>query len=190
MQRLPLHVGRGSHQTSRSMWLQVIHLGQGRRGEGRIKCRVLSPSPGPPDAPTPVFRILLTPWVLDQGPWRTPRCLDSDSPPASRPSLRVPLPLQGLSPPASPGEMLPVIRVPTPKPPPPAVSPGSSPGPPGTLHFPGCGSVCVEFLQLPALGRCPVSSLRLLLLQGLQGSLPPPRHSMAKIQDVGPISGT
>ena len=85
-------------------------------------------------------------------------------PPASMPSLRLLLPLQCLSPPASPGEMLPVIRVPTPKPPSPAISPSSSPGPPGILHFPGCGSVCVEFLQLPALGKCPVPSLLLLLL--------------------------
>ena len=85
--------------------------------------------------------------------------------------------------------MLPVIRVPTPQPPPPTVSPSSSPGPPGTLHFPGCGSVFVEFLQLPALGRCPVSSLLLFLLQGLQGSLHPPRHSLARIRGVGPLPG-
>ena len=97
---------------------------------------------------------------------------------------------QTQTPPASPGEMLPVIRVPTPKPPARAVSPSSSPGPPGILHFRGCRSICVEFLQLPALGRCPVSSLLLPLFQGLQGSLHPPRHSLNRIRGVGPVTGT
>ena len=54
-------------------------------------------------------------------------------------------------------------------------------------YFPGCGSVFVEFLKLPALGRCPVSSM---LLPLFQGSLHPPRHSLARIRGVGPISGT
>ena len=68
-------------------------------------------------------------------------------------------------------------------------SPTSSPGTPGILHFPDCDSICVEFLQLPALGRVPVSSLLFLLLQGLQGTLQPPEHSLAKTWGVGLLLG-
>ena len=68
-------------------------------------------------------------------------------------------------------------------------SPTSSPGTPGILHFPDCDSICVEFLQLPALGRGPVSSLLFLLLQGLQGTLQPPEHSLAKTWGVGLLLG-
>ena len=61
---------------------------------------------------------------------------------------------------------------------------------PGILHFPGCRSVCVEFLQLPAPGRGPVSSLLLPLLPGLRGSLHPPGHSLARILGMEPVTGT
>ena len=69
-------------------------------------------------------------------------------------------------------------------------SPTSSPGIPGSWHFPDYDSICVEFLQLQALGRGPFSSLLFLLLQSLQGTLQPPEHSLAKTRGVGPVTGT
>ena len=56
------------YQTSPSTWYSSHFMGRDRRGKGSVKFKVLSPSPGPPDAPTPVFRTLLTLRGLDQGP--------------------------------------------------------------------------------------------------------------------------
>ena len=103
-QRPCLHVGRQRfYQTSSSTWYSSYSMGRDSRGKGSVIFKVLSPSPGPPVAP------ILSPYPPDStgpgpGAWRTPSCLDAGSPLASRPLLR--LPLQGLSPPASPGEML------------------------------------------------------------------------------------
>ena len=67
-QRPSLHVGRQRfYQTSPSTWYSSHFMGRDRKGKGSVKFKV-SPSPGPPDAPTPVFHTLLTLRGLDQGP--------------------------------------------------------------------------------------------------------------------------
>ena len=72
-QRPCLHVGRQRfYQTSSSTWYSSYSMGRDSRGKGSVKFKVLSPSPGPPDAPTPVFHTLLTPRALDQGPGGLP----------------------------------------------------------------------------------------------------------------------
>ena len=163
-------------------------MGRDRRGKGSVKFKVLSPSPGLPDASTPVFHTLLTPWGLVHRPGGLPAAwtLIPTQPPGLHsgcPSKAFPyLPHQVKCYFFLEAHLKSFLRL--------LSSSNSLPVSLGILPFPACGSVCVEFLQLPALGRCPVSSLLLLLLQGLQGSLPQPRHSMAKIQDVEPISGT
>ena len=174
------------YQTSSSTWYTSYSMGRDSRGEGSVKFKVLSPSPGPPVAP------ILSPYPPDStgpgpGAWRTPSCLDAGSPPASRPSLR--LPLQGLSPPASPGEMLLVPGGLSQKLPLPAVVLCFPSSLPWNLALSCLWSVCVEFLQLPAPGGGSVSSLLLLLLQGIWGSLHPPGHSLAKVRGVGPVTG-
>ena len=162
-------------------------MGRDSRGKGSVKFKVLSPSPGPSDAPTPVFHTLLTPWGLDQGPGGLPAAwtLIRPQPPGLRsgcPSKAFPhLPHQVkcyLSLEACLKSFLCLLS-----------SSVFLPVSPGIFNFPACGSVCVEFLQLPAPGGGPVSSLLLLLLQGVWGSLHPPGNSLAKVQGVGPVTG-
>ena len=187
-QRPSLHVGRQRfYQTSPSTWYSSYSMGRDSRGKGSVRFKVRSPSPGPPDAPTPVFRTLLTPRALDQGPGGLPAAwtLIPTQPPGLRsgyPSKDFPhLPHQVkcyLSLEAHLKSFLHLL-----------FSSNSLPVSLGILHFPARGSVCVEFLQLPAPGRGSVSSLLILLLQGFWGSLHPPGHSLAKIRGVGPVTG-
>ena len=72
-QRPSLHVGRQRfYQTSPSTWYSSYSMGRDSRGKGSVRFKLFSPSPGPPDAPTPVFCTLLTPRALDQGPGGLP----------------------------------------------------------------------------------------------------------------------
>lgn len=162
-------------------------MGRDRRGKGSFKFKVLSPSPGPPDDPTPVFLTLLTPQGLDQElgglpAWGT---LIPSQPPGLRsgcPSKAFPyLPHQVKCYLFLEAHLKSFLRL--------LSSSNSLPVSLGILPFPACGSVCVEFLQLPAQGGGSVSSLLLLLLQGFWGSLHPPGHSLAKIRGVGPVTG-
>ena len=165
------------YQTSPSTWYSSHFMGRDRRGKGSVKFKV-SPSPGPPDAPTPVFHTLLTPRGLDQGPGGLPAAwtLIPTQPPGLRsgyPSKDFPhLPHQVKCYLSLEAHLKSFLRL--------LFSSNSLPVSLGILHFPARGSVCVEFLQLPAPGGGSVSLLLLLLLQGFWGSLHPPGHSLAK----------
>ena len=72
-QRHSLHVGRQRfYQTSPSTWYSSYSMGRDRMGKGSVRFKVLSPSPGLPDASTPVFHTLLTPWGLVHRPGGLP----------------------------------------------------------------------------------------------------------------------
>lgn len=166
------------YQTSPSTWYSSYSMGRDRMGKGSVRFKVLSPSPGLPDASTPVFHTLLTPWGLVHRPGGLPAAwtLIPTQPPGLHsgcPSKAFPyLPHQVkcyLSPEAHLKSFLHLLS-----------SSNSLPVSLGILPCPACGSVCVEFLQLPAQGGGSVSSLLLLLLQGFWGSLHPPGHSLAK----------
>ena len=155
----------------------------------RSSSKSLAQHPGPPDAPTPVFLTFLPSQSVIQGPWVL---LDSDSPPASRPSLRLPLPLQ-------------VVRhfptcltrrnVTWPWRP---SSKSSSPycllqflsRPPWNLAL-SCLWVYLYWVSLAPgtrQGSCLFSAAP--PAPGPLGLSPPSWHSLAKIQGVGPVTGT
>ena len=150
-QRHSLHVGRQRfYQTSSSTWYSSYSMGRDRRGKGSFKFKVLSPSPGPPDDPTPVFLTLLTPQGLDQGLGGLPAggTLIPSQPPGLRsgcPSKAFPyLPHQVKCYLFLEAHLKSFLRL--------MSSSNSLPVSLGILPFPACGSVCVEFLQLPAQG--------------------------------------